>query len=212
MAKKHKMLCGAGEQDDGWLASGTAPILVVQGADDRIAPPENGHRLKARWPASVDVIDIPRSGYAVLNEQPDAIAEAIPDLLLREQLSTFPFGQARTHSERNLRSLTEEPPRTEPDRRIGGAYRRPPSDSGPLWNRHSSAQWRRSNSHISARRITATGRGPTRCTSALTEHPITPSRRRPSDTFGGRVSSYLMDRPSRSDRNGSIHGHRSTMF
>ena len=53
----------------------------MQGADDRIAPPENGHRLKARWPASEDVIDIPRAGYAVLNEQPDAIAEAIPDFL-----------------------------------------------------------------------------------------------------------------------------------
>ncbi|MEM9513868.1 MAG: alpha/beta hydrolase [Actinomycetota bacterium] len=65
------------ESADSWIAGGTAPMLVVQGADDRIAPPENGHRLKARWPDRVQVVDVPNAGHAVLNEQPAAVASAI---------------------------------------------------------------------------------------------------------------------------------------
>ncbi len=65
------------EEDDAWLAGGSARILVVQGADDRIAPPENGYRLRARWPERVEVVDIPRAAHAVLLEQPDTVAEAI---------------------------------------------------------------------------------------------------------------------------------------
>ncbi|MEO1056510.1 MAG: alpha/beta hydrolase [Actinomycetota bacterium] len=71
------------ESADSWIAGGTAPMLVVQGADDRIAPPENGHRLKARWPDRVEVVDVPNAGHAVLNEQPDAVATAIQEFIAR---------------------------------------------------------------------------------------------------------------------------------
>ena len=69
------------QEDDDWLAGGSAPMLVVQGADDRIAPPENGHRLRARWPERVEVVDVPNAGHAVLLEQPGAVAGAIIDFL-----------------------------------------------------------------------------------------------------------------------------------
>ncbi|MEM8924449.1 MAG: alpha/beta hydrolase [Actinomycetota bacterium] len=65
------------EPADGWLSGGSAPMLVVQGAEDRIAPPENGHRLARRWPDRVQVIDIAEAGHAVLNEQPHLVVEAV---------------------------------------------------------------------------------------------------------------------------------------
>ena len=58
-------------------------MLVVQGADDKIAPPENGHRLKARWPERVEVVDVPDAGHAILNEQPGVVADTIIDFLSR---------------------------------------------------------------------------------------------------------------------------------
>ncbi len=69
------------ESSDSWIAGGDAPMLVVQGADDRIAPPENGRRLQARWPDRVALVDVPNAGHAVLNEQPDAVANAIVDFI-----------------------------------------------------------------------------------------------------------------------------------
>ena len=73
------------EPADGWIGGGSAPMLVVQGAADRIAPPENGHRLRARWPDRVEVVDVPDAGHAVLNEQPDAVAAAITDFVNRHR-------------------------------------------------------------------------------------------------------------------------------
>ncbi|MEM7275638.1 MAG: alpha/beta hydrolase [Actinomycetota bacterium] len=71
------------EPTDDWLAGGSAPMLVVQGVEDRIAPPENGHRLRARWPDRVEVVDVADAAHAILNEQPDAVAAAILDFVAR---------------------------------------------------------------------------------------------------------------------------------
>ena len=53
------------ETDEWWLG-GDCPILVVQGAQDRIAPPANGHQLRAELGPRVEVIDIDGAGHAVL--------------------------------------------------------------------------------------------------------------------------------------------------
>lgn len=71
------------EPAEAWLGGGSAPMLVVQGEEDRIAPPENGHRLQARWPDRVEVVDVPNAGHAILNEQPEAAAAAIIDFISR---------------------------------------------------------------------------------------------------------------------------------
>lgn len=76
-AAKAQMRAMRAQPADGWLAGGSVPMLVVQGAQDRIAPPENGHRLLARHPSRVQVVDVPNAGHAVINEQPEATAEAI---------------------------------------------------------------------------------------------------------------------------------------
>ena len=60
-----------------WWEAGEAPLLVVQGLQDRVAPPENGYALRDKLGERVRVVDLPDAGHALLPEQPQAIAEAI---------------------------------------------------------------------------------------------------------------------------------------
>ena len=60
-----------------WWSGGEAPILVIQGLDDRIAPPENGRRLASEYPTRVRLLEIPETGHLVLFERPDLVIPAI---------------------------------------------------------------------------------------------------------------------------------------
>jgi pimeloyl-ACP methyl ester carboxylesterase len=60
-----------------WWEAGCAPLLVIQGLDDRMAPPANGHALKETLGDRVQLVDLADAGHALLPEQPEAIAEAI---------------------------------------------------------------------------------------------------------------------------------------
>ena len=62
---------------DAWWRGGSAPMLVIQGADDIVAPPGNGHLLAAELGKRVSVIDLPGVGHAMLPEQPEEIAAAM---------------------------------------------------------------------------------------------------------------------------------------
>ncbi|HEX3701370.1 MAG TPA: alpha/beta fold hydrolase [Phenylobacterium sp.] len=62
---------------EAWQGAGAAPMLIVQAADDRVAPPANADLLKAAHPERVTVVTIPHAGHAMLPEQPDRIAEAV---------------------------------------------------------------------------------------------------------------------------------------
>jgi pimeloyl-ACP methyl ester carboxylesterase len=64
-----------------WWAGGTAPLLVVQGLDDRRAPPGNGWALRDHVGDRVRVVDIPQAGHFLVLEQPQAVAEAVPAFL-----------------------------------------------------------------------------------------------------------------------------------
>ena len=83
IASSSQIAATGAEENDNWLAGGSAPMLVVQGTEDKIAPPENGHRLQARWPDRVEVIDIPQAAHAVLCEQPEAVAQAVIEYIGR---------------------------------------------------------------------------------------------------------------------------------
>lgn len=63
-----------------WWAGGGTPMLVVQGLDDRIAPPANGRLLRDERP-STTLVEIEAAGHALLPEQPAAVAEAVLDFL-----------------------------------------------------------------------------------------------------------------------------------
>ena len=64
-----------------WWTAGSADVLIVQGADDVSAPPENGHRLKAQIGDRAVLHDLPGIGHAVPIEDPDAVAKVVLDYL-----------------------------------------------------------------------------------------------------------------------------------
>src|SRR5437764_5087283 len=61
---------------DDWWSGGSAPMLVVQGQQDRAAPPENGRRLAADRPGTT-LVEIDGAGHALLPERPDQVASAV---------------------------------------------------------------------------------------------------------------------------------------
>lgn len=60
-----------------WWHGGAAPMLVIQGTHDIVAPPGNGHLLAAELGERVKVIDLPDVGHAMLPERPREIAAAM---------------------------------------------------------------------------------------------------------------------------------------
>jgi pimeloyl-ACP methyl ester carboxylesterase len=62
---------------EAWWNGGTAPMLVVQGLQDVLAPPENGRSLKQDHPARVTLVELEDLGHAMVQERPDLVADAI---------------------------------------------------------------------------------------------------------------------------------------
>lgn len=65
---------------------GRAPMLIVQGKDDVVAPPGLGHDLRRRFGARITVRDLARAGHAMVTERPDAVARAILPYLRRHPI------------------------------------------------------------------------------------------------------------------------------
>jgi pimeloyl-ACP methyl ester carboxylesterase len=62
---------------DEWWAGGGKLMLVVQGLEDGIAPPENGRDLAKRYPERVRLVELEKTAHAMLPEQPQLIAETV---------------------------------------------------------------------------------------------------------------------------------------
>lgn len=63
---------------DDWTAGGTAPILVIAGLQDTIAPPADTiDLLEQAHPDRVTGVRIDHAGHALLPEQPEKISEAV---------------------------------------------------------------------------------------------------------------------------------------
>jgi pimeloyl-ACP methyl ester carboxylesterase len=62
---------------ESWWAGGNAPMLVLQGQYDVIAPPENGRSLKRDYPDRVTLIEFPDLGHSMAQERPDLVANEI---------------------------------------------------------------------------------------------------------------------------------------
>jgi pimeloyl-ACP methyl ester carboxylesterase len=62
---------------DEWWDGGGARMLVVQGLDDKVAPPENGRALAAEPSGRVRLVEIPDAGHALPVERPAAVVDAI---------------------------------------------------------------------------------------------------------------------------------------
>ncbi|MBY8991144.1 MAG: alpha/beta hydrolase [Candidatus Lokiarchaeota archaeon] len=62
---------------DEWWNGGKAPMLVIQGTDDRMAVPENGRILKKDNQKRVKLIYLEKAGHLMIYEQPETIANKI---------------------------------------------------------------------------------------------------------------------------------------
>lgn len=62
---------------DMWWGGGQAPMLVLQGVHDVIAPPENGRSLKQDYPERVTLVEFEDLGHSAARERPDLVGDAI---------------------------------------------------------------------------------------------------------------------------------------
>ena len=60
-----------------WWDGGKAPMLVLQGLHDVVAPPENGRSLKRDHPERVTLVEFEDLGHGMAQERPDLVADAI---------------------------------------------------------------------------------------------------------------------------------------
>ena len=67
-----------------WWSGGKAPMLVIQGESDRIAPQSNARVLKETFPERVELLLVPSAGHALTFDAPDVVRSACLDFLLRQ--------------------------------------------------------------------------------------------------------------------------------
>lgn len=60
-----------------WWDAVAPRVLVVQGLDDAIAPPENGRRYAADHADRTTLVEVSDAGHALIVEQPDRVAQAL---------------------------------------------------------------------------------------------------------------------------------------
>ncbi len=60
-----------------WWCAGSAPLLVIQGLEDRMALPANGRMLVDEFGGRVTLVELERASHALLPERPNAIAETV---------------------------------------------------------------------------------------------------------------------------------------
>jgi pimeloyl-ACP methyl ester carboxylesterase len=69
-----------------WWSGGQAPMLVLQGELDRIAPPPNAYVLSDQYPDRVKLVMIAGAGHALLPEQPETIGREIVAFLREHRI------------------------------------------------------------------------------------------------------------------------------
>ena len=66
---------------DHWWGAGKARLLVVQGLQDVVAPPENGRMIQQEFGARSKLVEIDGAGHALLPEQAERMAAVVIDFL-----------------------------------------------------------------------------------------------------------------------------------
>jgi len=70
-----------------WWAGGNGPMLIVQGVDDKTAPPENGRRMKKEFGERITLVDLESAGHAMGLEKPQETAAAIVSFLAKHPIT-----------------------------------------------------------------------------------------------------------------------------
>ncbi len=84
-AKGQAMAAGRTDLEDWWMPAGEVEVLIVQGLDDRMAPPANGRSLHASLGPRSTLVEVEGAGHALLPEQSTIVAEALCDFLARQR-------------------------------------------------------------------------------------------------------------------------------
>ncbi len=66
---------------------GDAPMLIVQGKDDVVAPPAIGHDLRRRFGRRITVRDLDGAGHAMIIEKTDAVARGTLAFLAKHPIA-----------------------------------------------------------------------------------------------------------------------------
>lgn len=66
---------------DEWWSGGDAPMLVIQGLNDQLAPPANGRALRDDYSPRVKLVELPNAGHALVLERPGKISEVVRDYI-----------------------------------------------------------------------------------------------------------------------------------
>jgi pimeloyl-ACP methyl ester carboxylesterase len=74
-------LAAFAEKVEEWWGAGKASMLVVQGLQDILAPPENGRMIKDEYGERTTLQEIDGAGHAMLPERPIEIAAAVMEFL-----------------------------------------------------------------------------------------------------------------------------------
>lgn len=66
---------------DSYFLAGKAPILLIQAANDAVAPLQYAHLQKEEFGDRMEIIVIPAAGHAIVPEQPDQVAAVVSKYL-----------------------------------------------------------------------------------------------------------------------------------
>lgn len=68
------------------MAGGNGPMLIVQGEDDKTAPPEDGSLMKQKFGEHVTLINLKGAGHLMGLEKPMETATAILSFLTKHSI------------------------------------------------------------------------------------------------------------------------------
>ncbi len=78
---KSYLAAAAATETAQWWTAGAARVVIIQGADDVSAPPENGRLLKAEIGDRAVSIELPGVGHSVAVEDPEGVARVVIEQL-----------------------------------------------------------------------------------------------------------------------------------
>jgi pimeloyl-ACP methyl ester carboxylesterase len=85
-AQASQAAAGRATRLEEWWSGGSAPMLVIQGLQDKVAPPGNGRDLKMNYPNRVTLVEIDGAGHGIVVEHPVRIAEETVRFLAKHPL------------------------------------------------------------------------------------------------------------------------------
>jgi pimeloyl-ACP methyl ester carboxylesterase len=85
-AQASQAAAGRATRLEEWWSGGSSPMLVIQGLQDKVAPPGNGRDLKTNYPNRVTLVEIDGAGHGIVVEHPVRIAEESVGFLAKHPL------------------------------------------------------------------------------------------------------------------------------